>query len=841
MSKGPAKDDDSVRPPLAIGLPKKVMSSLRLNGNSECILHPKILAELDIITDSQTSLLRGSTDTARNAPEMPQRSSKDVLRPSNDPGLRSKGQDTSAMGSTATLRRPSLDMLRIQDNPEIIHPSTENQLEEARDGRPTTPFSDARFGSVRSILRDPNTPGTGQNVRFFSRDAYKVISSDDSMETEFHALMQNQMQKTDVPLERTNSDNGSPSSVLTRASQGKPSRPTVAEIFSPLSDDATSPAQQDQDELDLKEHVSPIPAPDFMSIFGCLTEHVDLPDKPPGLGFDVEEPPLNTSMDLETSNTDDGHEGGFSGPNKFTSTPYRDKGKGKAKEQSVDEEKENIPLPIPIDESIFHADEKKPPRFPSILHDRSQSFSFGQTVFHSVHNVPVSPDSSPMFSSFAALKPSLLNKDTDSPNVTSSPRSRGRAMSDTAFQSITRSPSLHPEADINDDRGQDLVVYSGGTRPPEPDPFRAGATTYYTPQTMIPTTPPQGIPKHTRKASKEEGVIFSLQTQLALQTELCQQYEVDLGARDEMVRILEKKLADIEKDDMKRKNILRTWKKKVQELEKTCRYLEGEVEGSRHESMERSVMDEASGEALRMLHRQIAVLEQEKKELAKMEAMLRKEVETLESLVKERSEDVMKLKGSLWSRDESEKKLKEGIREAKEQMEMMGNVSVGLIDEEELKRLRAEQQQKSEEERERHRLAESGWEEERAEFLAKVQQLEADIAALEEQLGDVKHQLKTRDEDHGVLKTELEAQWTRTEDATGRVQKLETRIVEVEKERDEIKHDLEELEQKTASMEVEWTENENKRAELEGEVQEVWNYKEELERQRDRVMLLWTS
>ena len=300
-------------------------------------------------------------------------------RPSNDLGKRSQGQDTDTLGTMATLRRPSLDMLQIQDNPEFMLPSTENQSEEAVDGRPTTPFTDGRYGSVRSILRDPNTPGTGQNVRFFSRDAYKVISPDQSMDMEFRALMQNQAHNTAAPsLERTNPDSDSPS-VLTRASQGKSSRPTVAEIFSPLNDDATSPAQQNRSESDSLDHVSSIPALDFMGIFDSLTEHVDLPVKPPGLGFDVEEPPLNTSMDLDVSNTDGEHERGFSGLNKLTSTPYRDKGKGKAKEKPLEEEKENIPLPIPIDESIFHADEK-PPRFPSILHDRSQSFSFGQTV-----------------------------------------------------------------------------------------------------------------------------------------------------------------------------------------------------------------------------------------------------------------------------------------------------------------------------------------------------------------------------------------------------------------------------------------------------------------------------
>jgi len=786
--------------------------------------------------DSQTSLIRGSTDTVYLSPDFARRSSNDMLRPSGDSSQRPQGQDTGAMVSKDTLRHPSLEMLRNQDNPEFVRSLTENQFDDVKGG---TPLIDARFGSVRSILRDRNTPGTGQNVRFFSRDAYKVISPDQSMDTESQsAPFKNQVQDTEVPLpERTSPERSSPPAALARASQGKTSRPTVAEVFSPLSDDAASPASQDQTEYNSTNFMSPIPAPDFTSIFD-MSEQVDLPAKPPGLGFDVEEPPLDSSMDLDVSSTNDGHDGSTAGPNQLTSTPYRDKGKGRAKEEPLKDEEQNIPSPV--DESIFHASEKLP-RLQSVLHDRSQSFSFGQTVFHSIAGTSGSSKILPEPSAVFSLKPSFLDKGVDSSSQASSLRNRGRAMSDTVFQSMMRSPPRHPEADINDESTQDLVVYSGGTGVAEPDPFRANATTYYTPQTMIPTTPPQGFPKHTRKTSKEESIIFSLQTQLALQTELSQQYEIDLRARDELVEILEKKLADIEKDEVKRKNALRTWKKKVQELEKTCRYLEEEVEGSRHESMERSVMDEASGEALRMLHRQIAVLEKEKNEWGRKEENLREEVETLESLVKDRSEDVMNLKETLWSRDESERELKEGIREAKEQMEMMGNVSVGLIDEEELKKLMAEKQQRSEEERERHRVAEFGWEEERTELLAKVQQLEAEKAALEEELGNVRQNLQTRDDDHGILKAELEAQWVHTEEATGRIQSLEKKVIEVEKERDAIKHDIEELEQKTANMEVEWTESENKRVELEGEVQEVWNYKEELEKERGRVILLSTS
>ncbi|KAG6370371.1 hypothetical protein JVT61DRAFT_12185 [Boletus reticuloceps] len=146
---------------------------------------------------------------------------------------------------------------------------------------------------------------------------------------------------------------------------------------------------------------------------------------------------------------------------------------------------------------------------------------------------------------------------------------------------------------------------------PQPDPFHTDATTYYTHQS--PPTPPPGA--HSRTASREEDMIWSLRTQLALQQEMCAQFEVDLGARDELVEALTIRLDASEKENDKRKSVLRSWKKKAADLEKLCRHLEEEVDNSRQESMERSIMDEASGEALRQLHRQISQLEREKKDV----------------------------------------------------------------------------------------------------------------------------------------------------------------------------------------------------------------------------------
>ncbi|KAF8844344.1 hypothetical protein BDN67DRAFT_1008188 [Paxillus ammoniavirescens] len=119
---------------------------------------------------------------------------------------------------------------------------------------------------------------------------------------------------------------------------------------------------------------------------------------------------------------------------------------------------------------------------------------------------------------------------------------------------------------------------------------------------MIPPTPPQGT--HSRTASREEDIIWSLRTQLALQQEL----ERTRNARA----------------------CLRSWKEKAAELEEMCHHLEEEVDNSRQESMERSNMDEASGEALRQLHRQISQLEREKSDVEAKEETLRTQRSVLE-------------------------------------------------------------------------------------------------------------------------------------------------------------------------------------------------------------------
>ncbi|KAF9006334.1 hypothetical protein BDZ89DRAFT_966000, partial [Hymenopellis radicata] len=283
-----------------------------------------------------------------------------------------------------------------------------------------------------------------------------------------------------------------------------------------------------------------------MSNIFDVSQDFQLPSFPPGIAFDLQGPSFNTSMDSPKSDVDDG---GFHN-NVRTSTPYVNKGESK---EHVMDAKENA-VPVEVNEDIFHRKEKSP-RLPLMLHERSQSFSLGQSVFFSMDGNS---------NRFERGSPIPSDKDSLSP-AHSSLRSRSRALSDTVVHSmLSKSASISrsgppPEADINNESSADLVVYAAKTL--EPDPFHANATTYYTPQTMIPVTPPKGL-THVRRASKEEAALFALRNQLAMREELCGQYEADLLAREELVEILGKKLKEAEKEYMRRKGLLRGWKKK---------------------------------------------------------------------------------------------------------------------------------------------------------------------------------------------------------------------------------------------------------------------------------------
>ena len=424
------------------------------------------------------------------------------------------------------------------------------------------------------------------------------------------------------------------------------------------------------------------------------------------------------------------------------------------------------------------------------MHDRSHSFSFGQTVFHPMPKAPG------LFGSEPTAEPSP---------------GRNRAVSESMYHTLSRG-TKSPESEINDLSPAAILLYqtqsvdraSRSPPPTEPDPFRANATTFYTPGTLLPPSPPTALPGHARKPSQEEDMIWSLRTQVALQQELCAQYEVDLGARDALVSALTQRVDIAEKENEKRRGVVRGWKKKVQELERLCRNLEEEVDRSREESVERSIIDEASGEALRQLHRQIAGLEREKGELVRNSLV----VLDPPARIKQLEDEVAQLREEIRQRDEVEHDLQEDLRTAQEQIELLN--TVGAIDDES----RIANIAAVSEEHERHRLAEEEWVEER-----KALRVEAEYA--------VKALTKKTDE-MALLRDELEAQWKNTEQSGESVARLT-------EERNVLQSELVALEARIESMELEWNDADNRRSEAEIALQEACAEKDILEREKTQV------
>jgi hypothetical protein len=703
----------------------------------------------------------------------------DVDRPASPafklPSLQSKFKSKSSLrintdGEFLFLKNqlvPIAVLFSIASESSSTRASQDSFVRSSQDKTPSTPFNEhhGRHGSLRSIMRDPNTPATGRSVRFFSRDAYRTISPEDSApgneqeELSFFARLQ---------MNAKNTAPARSASVRPSARDVFASQVDSEGINNPISPTSTA----DGSKLHaLNSLMMPIPPPDLSNIFD-MSQEQDIPIIAPSTQSAMLENAVELSDDATaalpvTSGPSIEESLLPQGEAPSTSTPYRSS----------------------HETMYFSATEESAT---SISDGNSKPFTFGRPVFHPPRPGSDSPAPS-LISDNRSSKSSMPA--SDSPSLSQSIKSHSRTLSDTVFYSMLRSASNSfkdtSEAVIND-TSNPLVVYSSSN--PEPDPFRANATTYYTPGTMMPPTPPQ--PTHTRKASREEDMIWSLRTQLALQQDLCAQYEIDLHARDELVNALNEKLDSAEKDKQHRSGVLRGWKKKVQELERMCRGLEEQVDRSRQDSLERSVMDEASSDALRELHRVIGRLEREKADVERreMDEKGRHDIE------------VDKLQAELKRREESEVQLREGIKNAKEQMEITGKPDEqddGVV-----------WKAANEEERQRYRVAELEWAEERGTLIAKINDLEQQTIELLAGVQDSEKKIS----EYNRLKDELEAQWKQTETMT-------EKITNLEKERDELRTEITHMEKRIADIEVEWNESENRKAHLEGEFQNIMSAK----------------
>ncbi|SJL15073.1 uncharacterized protein ARMOST_18555 [Armillaria ostoyae] len=237
---------------------------------------------------------------------------------------------------------------------------------------------------------------------------------------------------------------------------------------------------------------------------------------------------------------------------------------------------------------------------------------------------------------------------------------------------------------------------------------------------------------------------------------------------------------------------------KVDELKKTCRYLEDEIDGARQESL-REVCN-CSEEALTAFQKRIVDLEREKVSWRRMEDMFREEIVTLEALVKERSDDVMRLKEALWTQEEEEQCFEKSLWPLQEEVEQLGNISIVFDDE--FKRHMMEKEKEQEGEKERQMLAQAEWDQECQKLHLAIDKLEIEKAALKSEAETTRKDAKDDQDELRMLKAELESHWRLSETATKKIQALETAKTTLEKQCSALQVDVTELNAKIDRMEI---------------------------------------
>ena len=183
------------------------------------------------------------------------------------------------------------------------------------------------------------------------------------------------------------------------------------------------------------------------------------------------------------------------------------------------------------------------------LRDHSHSFSIGWAVFH-----PMPKANLTLLGNAPVIKPSP---------------GHNCMVSESMLHTLSQNNN-NQEADITNHNSMPIVLYVAplmttySTYPPptEPHLFHCRCND------ILHASGCHGAcTKTIQILSKDDDIIWSLQTQLAPQHELCMQYEVDLGTQDALVSPLTQQVKTSEMKSEKQMGVVRGWKKKVQELE----------------------------------------------------------------------------------------------------------------------------------------------------------------------------------------------------------------------------------------------------------------------------------
>ncbi|KDQ16900.1 hypothetical protein BOTBODRAFT_30273 [Botryobasidium botryosum FD-172 SS1] len=380
----------------------------------------------------------------------------------------------------------------------------------------------------------------------------------------------------------------------------------------------------------------------------------------------------------------------------------------------------------------------------------------------------------------------------------------------------------------------------------------------------------------------QDRLLASLRAELAVHNDISMQYEAELSSQEELVEQLSSQLeaateeCSLWRNEGERKEAkMRKMRERLRELERLCEDLNEEVERREEESVERVMLDAASGHALSVLHARISGLEntkaileakikddevkgemeKEARERAEKETeRLQQEVKRLAETVGAKEQEVMEMRDrevrmaegagkmteeqvQVWKEhveklEETRSNLDHELQQARSELEEMRTREAGS--QATIAELQAEvsrREQECAELSERTRTMEFEWAEERtvlasAREAADVRCGELDAAhglALEE-IKQLQEQLK----DFSVMKEELEAQWQYAE-------KANTEIKELEIEREELAHRVVEVEAQAEELMLEKEEWEKVKVELDAELREVWEARDELEQDRDKL------
>jgi len=581
--------------------------------------------------------------------------------------------------------------------------------------QPSTPQGfRARRSSVRSILKEPNTPGTGRNVRFFPGDSYRMISPDHSR-SEASLEPPASFGRPTTPRFANVSMTQSEASVLhTLKDDSNNDRSARGNVSKAASERSVLASLQDASEasvlLSLHDHTA-------MPLENSRSLSLNLPANHGSNLFDMslDMPPIASSSAAGLVSDDPIEIIDYDSARTDGSTSHRSSMSRTAVGHSFGSS--------PIGSTIRSAHSSMEPSTPA-------------SILKLGNHPPLVFNSRSFISARSAPAP-IVDDNVDEPEPQAPARSFIGSLANMTWSTPPIPGAFNFSSFFTHANTSGSSSGSGSSSPKTPSPKSLPALEL--------AAEPDLDDEASAIINAQSELIRSLREQLAVQADLSTQFELDLDSQDELVELLSRRChtAEVElsrwhEHGEKQAHAMRVMKKQITGLEKMCTRLQDEVDQSRSESIEGSIMDEASGQALKTLHRQISTLEGQNREL-----VLRS---------KEREARILELETS------------EGDARAE-----LGQLKMHI---DELQGSNTE-------------LAE---------------QLELQLAAKEQ--GDLHRVARKLEQELAMTKGELEVQWERTEKTEERISKLQEENSDLKREVRDLRRDLDSKDLRIGELEA---------------------------------------